>query len=140
MSASEVFDYRIIIKEHHLDTFGHVNNAIYLQMLEEARWELITDRGYGLKKIMEIKQGPVILDVNIAFRRELKLRENVTIKTHCTEYRGKIGKIKQVFMNEKGEEACIALLSFGLFDLATRKLIDPTPEWLSAIGMTLTDS
>ncbi len=55
------FYYEVIIKEQHLDTFGHVNNAVYMQLFEEARWEFITENGYGLKEIQLLKKGPVIL-------------------------------------------------------------------------------
>ena len=46
-----------------IDAFGHVNNAVYLTLFEEARWEFVTNRGYGLKQIQEKQQGPVILAV-----------------------------------------------------------------------------
>ncbi|XLM23374.1 thioesterase, partial [Chromobacterium piscinae] len=29
---------RIKVRGYHLDLFGHVNNARYLEFLEEARW------------------------------------------------------------------------------------------------------
>lgn len=51
------FYYELTIKEHHLDTFGHVNNAVYLELFEEARWEFISENGYGLKKIQNEKKG-----------------------------------------------------------------------------------
>ena len=42
MNLNEVFEYELVIKECHLDSFGHVNNAIYVQLYEEARWDFIT--------------------------------------------------------------------------------------------------
>jgi len=36
MLSSTVHEYEILIKEHHLDSFGHVNNAVYLELFEEA--------------------------------------------------------------------------------------------------------
>jgi thioesterase-3 len=130
----KIFEYEMMIKESHLDTFGHVNNAKYLEILEEARWHLITENGFGLKDIMKNKIGPVILEVNLKFRKELKIREKIKILTSCTKHEGKIGYINQKIMNEKGEEAAIAVFTYALFDLTHRKIIDPTPEWLKAIG------
>ena len=72
-------NYELQIKEHHLDTFGHVNNAIYLQLFEEARWQIITERGYGMAEIMKLRQGPVVLEIQIKFIKELKLREVIQI-------------------------------------------------------------
>ncbi|MCB0407657.1 MAG: acyl-CoA thioesterase [Bdellovibrionales bacterium] len=129
-------DYVITIREHHLDTFGHVNNATYLELLEEARWELITQRGYGLAKIQKDLKGPVILEVQLKFLKELRLRQKVRITTEVLDYKGKIGHMKQQMIHEDGKLAAEAIFVFGLFDLAKRALIDPTPEWNFAIGLS----
>jgi acyl-CoA thioester hydrolase len=128
-------DYKVLIRETHIDTFGHVNNATYLQLLEEARWEIVTQRGYGLKKIGETKLGPVILEVNLKFLKEIRLRETITINLALHDYKGKVGRMKQQMIKENGEVAAEAEFVFGLFSLKERKLVDPTPEWKHAIGL-----
>ena len=35
-----------------------------------------------------------------------------------------------------GTVACDAVYTFGLFDLGRRKLIEPTPDWAYAVGLT----
>jgi YbgC/YbaW family acyl-CoA thioester hydrolase len=130
------FDYRLMIRESYLDTFGHMNNATYLSLFEEARWELITRNGYGLHEVQKRKQGPVILEVNLKFMKELKLREEILIRTELLDYKSKIGQLKQQMINAKGEVASEATFTFGLFDLENRRLIPATPEWQKAIGMT----
>jgi len=129
------YDYKLLIRESHLDTFGHVNNAVYLTLFEEARWEFISQNGYGLKKIQTSKQGPVILDVTIKFLKELRLREEIIIRSETVNYQGKAGQIKQVMLKPDGSMACEALFTFGLFDLVARRLIDPTDEWKKAVGI-----
>lgn len=126
--------YPLTILESHLDTFGHVNHATYLQILEQARWELITGRAYGLKHIQEIAQGPVVLEVKIQFKRELFLRQNVVVQTELLSLNRKIATILQVILNEQGKVAVLAEFKFGLCDFNTRKLITPTPAWLHAIA------
>lgn len=127
--------YPMMIRESHIDTFGHVNNATYLQMMEEARWQMITERGYGLDKVRESQQGPVILEVNLKFLHELRLREKINIQTELIEYKGKIGKLRQTVVKEDNEVAADATFVFGLFDLKVRKLIDPTAAWKLAVGL-----
>lgn len=129
------FTYTFTVQELHLDTFAHMNHATYLQLFEQARWDFITERGYGLEKIMETQIGPTILEANIKYRRELRLREVVTIESTCTEYSGKIGKVFQKMVNSKGEEAATIELTVGLFDMRARRLISATPDWLNALGM-----
>lgn len=127
--------YFVQIKEHHLDTFGHVNNAAYLELLEEARWELITERGYGLKEVLKYKKGPIVLEINIKFLKELKLRERIQITFELSVgNNGKIGYAKQQMINENNEVCCEASITMGFFDLETRKLILPTEAWKKVIA------
>lgn len=130
---SEIFSYPITILETFLDSFGHVNNAVYLTMYEEARWDFINRKGYGLKRIKEIGQGPTILSVKIDFLKELRARDQVIIESQCLSYERKIGTLMQRMVRD-GVVCSSAEFIFGLFDTHERKLITPTPEWLQAVG------
>lgn len=136
MSEFKYFEYQTQILEQHLDTFGHVNNAKYLELYEEARWDAITKHGYGLKEIMEKQKGPVVLDVMCRFKREIKNREIITIRSESIEYKGKISRMKQEMIKEDGTVASEAVFTFGFMDLAARRLMDPPDSWLKAIGIT----
>lgn len=135
MAGPKTHEYPLVILERHLDGFGHVNNATYLEIFEEARWDLITRGGFGLKEVRERLIGPVVLAVDMRFSREATNREKVVVRTRCLEYRGKVGRLEQVLFREDGLPSCTALFTFGLFDLRTRKLLRPTPEWLRAVGV-----
>jgi acyl-CoA thioester hydrolase len=131
----EFGSYKLLIRETHIDSYGHVNNATYLSLYEEARWEAITPRGFGFNDIHRLQQGPVILEVNIKFLKEIKLRENITIVSSIMDYEGKIGHMKQQMIKDDGTVASEAIFTFGLFDLKARKMILPTPEWKKACGL-----
>ena len=131
----QAHDYELLIHEQHLDTFGHVNNATYLEILEEARWDLITANGYGLDEVHRRRIGPVVLDVRLRFRRELRNRQRVTIRSWLESYSGKIGRFEQHILDEAGNLCCEAVFTIGLLDLSARKLIPPTPEWIAALGL-----
>lgn len=131
--TGKTFSYPLTIKEHHLDTFGHVNNATYLEILEEARWDILNQSNWGVKKIQETGIGPTILQINIRFVKELLLRDNIIIETQLISYEKKIGTLEHRIM-VNNEIYCTAEFKIGLFDLKQRKLILPTPEWLKALG------
>jgi YbgC/YbaW family acyl-CoA thioester hydrolase len=133
--ADNVGTYKMLIRESHLDSYGHVNNATYLTLLEEARWEVITQNGYGYSEVHRTGQGPVILEVNLKFMKELRLREEITITTEVVEYSGKIGRLKQQMIKPDGSVASEAIFVFGLFDLKARKMIEATPAWKRALGL-----
>jgi acyl-CoA thioester hydrolase len=132
--STPIHEYRLTILEHHLDTFGHVNNATYLQILEEARWDWITAGGYGLARVAELGQGPTILQCTLKFRRELRNREAIVIRSWGESYLGKIAEIRQDLLTAAGELSCEATFTMGLFDVKARKLIEPSDAFLNCVG------
>lgn len=130
-----IHEYPLVIREHHLDTFGHVNNATYLDILEEARWDLITRNGYGLEQVHRLQVGPTVLEVQLRFVRELRNRQQVTIRTWLESYPRKVGKLAQQIWNQADELCTDALFTIGLFDMTSRRLVRPTPEWIAALGL-----
>ncbi len=132
---ASTFSYELTILEHHLDTFGHVNNAKYIEIFEQARWDLITKNGFGLKEVVAKKIGPVILELQCRFKKELRLREKIRVETTVLSYEKKIGKLSQKIFNSNNELSCEAEFTIALWDTAERKLIAPTPEWQKAIGI-----
>jgi YbgC/YbaW family acyl-CoA thioester hydrolase len=135
--ANPIYEYEITILEHHLDTFGHVNNAVYLELYEEARWDFITKNNLGMKEILETKIGPVLLDLNMTFKSELKNREKIKIISQARpEMRNKYVMIlDQKMVREDGKVASTLTLSVGMMDLAARKLLAPNSQWLKALGL-----
>jgi YbgC/YbaW family acyl-CoA thioester hydrolase len=132
---AKVFQKTILISEAHLDSFGHLNNARYLELFEQARWDLITEGGFGMDTISKKRMGPTILGVEMKFLRELAPREAVVIRSELLSYERKVGRMRQAMIKSNGEVACEATFTFGLFDLDKRKLIEPTPEWAHAVGL-----
>jgi thioesterase III len=131
---SKIHQYAYVIKETCLDSFGHVNNAAYLTLLEEARWDLVTKNGYGLDVIKKTGLGPTVLSINLNFSRELHARDEVVIETKMDAYERKIGKLSQRIMRN-GEVCCEANFVIGLFCMTERKLVLPTDAWLRAVGI-----
>ncbi len=65
-----------------MDAYGHVNNAIFLRYLEEARIDFLSRRG------KESKQGSVVARHEIDYKRQLVHRPDpVDIELWVTEIR-----------------------------------------------------
>lgn len=135
--SNPIYEYEFTVLEQHLDTFGHVNNAVYLQLYEEARWDFITKNNLGLKEILETQIGPVLLDLNLTFKAELKNREKIKVISQARpEMRNKfVMIIDQKMLKPDGKVASTLSLSVGIMDLKGRKLISPPADWLKALGL-----
>jgi YbgC/YbaW family acyl-CoA thioester hydrolase len=134
-SKNEIFRYEVLIKEQYLDSFGHMNNAAYLVLFEEARWDFITKNGYGLDYIMAHQKGPVVLEANLKFQKEIFCRETITIVSTSREViRDRIMTLEQHMLKADGMIAAKLMLTVGFFDLKHRTLIPPEQHWLDAVG------
>ena len=129
------FSYALQIKEHHLDAFGHVNHAKYLEILEEARWQIISERNYGLDQVIKTQLAPVILELKITYSKELTLRENVLITTEVIDFSKRIGKLRQTIQKADQSIAATAEIAMGVMDLKVRKLVVPNDAWKFALGI-----
>lgn len=138
MNENTQFEYEVLIRENHLDSFGHVNNAAYVQLYEEARWDFITKHGFGLDYVQKHQVGPVILDLSVRFKRELKNRETIKILSRTIEIVSpKIMVLEQSMVKADGKVASEATFTVGFFDMKERKLIAANDDWLKACGVKL---
>ncbi|MFD8396237.1 acyl-CoA thioesterase, partial [Streptomyces sp. NPDC059680] len=74
--------YRCPLRWSDMDAYGHVNNAIFLRYLEEARIDFLSLRGE------ESKQGSVVARHEIDYKRQLVHRPTpVDIELWVTQVR-----------------------------------------------------
>jgi YbgC/YbaW family acyl-CoA thioester hydrolase len=130
-----VHEYSVVIKEHHLDAFGHVNNAVYLELFEEARWDLVNGGGYGFAEMLSRQLGPAILEAHVVFKREIRNRQRIRISTWIESHDQRIGTIAQTMVGDDEKIHSEARFIYGLMDLRTRRLVQATPEWWRAMGL-----
>ncbi|MBA3603896.1 MAG: acyl-CoA thioesterase, partial [Parachlamydiaceae bacterium] len=132
--SSHIYRYEALIEASDLDSYGHVNNSRYFSLLEDARWDLITNNGYGKTKVDETGLGPIVLEVNLRYLKELFLNDKIVIETKVLSTAGK----PVIYMQQKivrGKDICCeALFTLGLFDLNKRKLARPSEAWLKALN------
>lgn len=85
----------IKVRGYHLDLYGHVNNARYLEFLEEARWSYF-ERSGALEWFAQAGLAFVIVNININYRRSAYNNETLTIDTHIPTLGNRATTIKQV--------------------------------------------
>jgi acyl-CoA thioester hydrolase len=57
------------VKSYELDSFGHVNNAVYLNLFEGARNEYMLQRGLSFSDFSTWKAHPIVAEAWVRFRR-----------------------------------------------------------------------
>ncbi|MBC7661866.1 MAG: acyl-CoA thioesterase [Chitinophagaceae bacterium] len=124
------FELRYLVTETMLDIMGHLNHARYLTIFEEARWQLCFDKGFSLDVMLKDGIGFVILDAYIRYIKEVKNRDELTIRTRFSNLEQKIWIVDHEMIRADGTICATIQLKAGLFDLKRRRLADPQPSWL----------
>lgn len=75
-----MFVTELRVRGYELDSYGHVNNAVYLQYLEQARWEIIS-KLEGLEYLRKQDLLLVVAEIKIRYMRESNLFDDLVIES-----------------------------------------------------------
>ncbi|MBU0769298.1 MAG: acyl-CoA thioesterase [Proteobacteria bacterium] len=124
----------IKVRGFHIDIFSHVNNARYLEFLEEARWVVI-DKYIDLKRMRAKGIIFVVVNININYRRPASMGDILELYLGLTKMGGK----SAVFYQEirlKGTDTVVAdaHVTFVFADKNTGKAVKIDDEIKRLIG------
>jgi thioesterase-3 len=89
-----VHTIEIKVRGYHLDLYGHVNNARYLEFLEEARWAAI--EGVDLQQLAQKGYALTVVNININYRRPALMNQVLRIETGPAQWNKRSAVIHQV--------------------------------------------
>lgn len=111
--------HTIKVRGFHLDLYGHVNNARYLEFLEEARWELLEgaiDLGDWHRRGLAF----TAVRITINYRRAASLGDVLEVRSTLAVLRSRSGTFRQeIVFIESGEIAADADVTFVIVDSTT---------------------
>ena len=129
-----VFSVPLTVRGYELDTQGHLNQAVYLQYSEHARWELLRAAGIQQNDLIAGGIGPVVLELNVKFLRELRGGEEVDVTCELAWAEGKVFQFKQQVLKKDGTVCADIVVVGGILDLQARKLVPNPAERLAAVA------
>lgn len=115
--------YHLTVRSTDIDVIGHVNNAKYLEYMEWARFEWIWEQGFTLDELRRQAIMPVVVNININYRKELKMREEVTAITTVVKVGEKSFVIRQELYNAVDVLVADADVTMVMIDANTRQSI-----------------
>jgi len=113
----------IKVRGYHLDLYGHINNARYLEFLEEGRWSFIEEY-IDIDKWRKRGWFFVAVNININYRKPAFLGEILEIHTKSPQ----LGNNSAIFHQKivlKGTDKIIvdADITFVIMDPDSRKTL-----------------
>ena len=91
---------KIKIRGYHIDHFQHVNNARYLEFLEEGRWHY-SEKNNLISIFHQKGISHVTVNININYKRSAVVGEILRIETSVIKKNRKsVTMLQQVFLND----------------------------------------
>jgi acyl-CoA thioester hydrolase len=125
--VSEPFSVRITVRGYETDMQGHLNQSVYINYAEHARWSLLQAAGISQAGLIAQGVGPVALETTIRYRRELVAGDEVEVTCAFAWSEGKTFRIEQTIRKADGTVAAEITAVGGMMDLEQRRLV-PEPR------------
>lgn len=126
---------RLHVRYADLDTYGHVNNKVYLSYLEEARIAYIHDLGLD-KKVTIFDFGAVVARIDIKYIYPVQFGDELWAYTRCIRLGNKSYDLENLIVVKKNHRDIIAaraIVTMVAFDLKTGKSIPIDEEMVELI-------
>lgn len=78
---------RLRVRSYELDSFDHVNHAVFLNWFEQARFEALEQGGLPLDVLGSMGLAVVVVRVEVDYRAEARLGDRVLVRTRVGEVR-----------------------------------------------------
>jgi len=125
---------RIAVRGYELDLMGHVNQSVYLQYAEHARWEYLRSAGLVPEVLAGAGVGPAALENTIRYRAELRAGDEVDVSCEFQWGVSKIFRVAQEFHRTDGTLVAELTGVAGVLDLAKRRLVDDPAGQLRSLA------
>lgn len=113
----------IKIRPYHCDLLGHVNNARYLEFLEEGRWAYWEERG-GFPVFEERGWVFMVVNIDVSYRVGATAHQVVEVTTVLSGVGNRSGKLRQeIRLKHDGTLVTDADVVFVMVDGATGKAL-----------------
>jgi acyl-CoA thioester hydrolase len=77
----------IVVRSYELDSFSHVNHAVFLNYLEYARFEALRSGGLSREAMAERGWGVYVVRVEIDYLKEARMDDRLVVRTQLAGYR-----------------------------------------------------
>ena len=114
---------KITVRGYHVDMYQHVNNARYLEFLEEARWDLFEGH-VDLERWKTLGLAFFVANLSINYRRPASLGDVLEIATGLSRFGHKSATFSQRIVL-KGTDTLVADadITFVLADMKTGRAV-----------------
>ncbi len=101
------------VRSYECDSYGHVNNAVYLNYLEFARMDFLDASGFRYKDFVAAGFFLYVTHIDIRYRASAFLGDRLFIESEPVELKLVRGKFRQIIRKEDGTVCAEALVEWA---------------------------
>ncbi|MFB9867850.1 acyl-CoA thioesterase [Vreelandella sulfidaeris] len=120
MSAS-LSRVQLRVRGYHLDGYEHVNNARYLEFMEEGRWDFFDKHPAMIKELHQAGRAFVVVNLNIDYLAAARQGDDLEVMTGIIEVGERSGICHHRIVRSDGTLIAQADLTFVLLDVRANK-------------------
>jgi acyl-CoA thioester hydrolase len=111
---------KLTVRSYELDSYNHVNNAVYLQYLEYARMEFLRAIGFDYPGLYDAGYFLYVTHIDIHYKASTRLFDELSIEVEPVKLGKVSGTFRQRILNQRGELCAEADVSWGCVDTTGR--------------------
>ncbi|NVP24990.1 acyl-CoA thioesterase [Treponema phagedenis] len=113
--------FDVEVRTYELDSYGHVNHAVYLNYFEYTRMKFIQAIGFDYEGLLNDGYYLYITKVNIIYKRSVVLNDVLSIEVEPIKEGAASGVYRQQAFNQRGELCAEADVTWACVDQKTGK-------------------
>jgi len=78
---ARIFETTVDVRSYELDSFGHVNHAVYLNYFEHARFQALAEGGFPYSELAARDWGVYVVRVEVDYLREAHMDQRLRVRT-----------------------------------------------------------
>jgi YbgC/YbaW family acyl-CoA thioester hydrolase len=125
--------YRLEVRTYECDSNAHVNNAVYLNYYEAARYQFLMDIGFDYHKMVEEGFAVYIARAEIDYVRSAEIGDKLVIYTRPWKKGAVSGTLEQEIYNSEDKDpkhlVSRAHMKWAIVDFKTRHPVRIPPEF-----------
>ncbi len=79
--GTPVSETGIEVRSYELDSFGHVNHAVFLNYLEHGRFQALRDWGFPYESLVARGWGVYVVRIEVDYVKEARLGQRLLVRT-----------------------------------------------------------
>ncbi|TAH55278.1 MAG: acyl-CoA thioesterase [Treponema sp.] len=110
------YSAKMSVRSYELDSYNHVNNAVYLNYLEYGRMEFLKAIGFDYEGLVNAGYYLYVTHIDIRYKASARLFDELSIEVESVKLGKVSGTFHQTISNQRGELCAEADVSWGCVD------------------------